>query len=87
MIRKSIGKEKGSVGTFSRGGGGDASDNSSIRAVQFRDFGLDRISDLERVWLEVFGKFVLEAIQRIPSYKDIDHVDIEMIAWSQSLGL
>ena len=65
-------------------GGGYASDNTSTRAVRSRDYWLDRISDLERVWVEHFGKDVLKAIQEAPSCEDIDYIDIKMIGCSDS---
>ena len=74
----------GENGAIFSPGGGYASDNSPIRAVQSRDYWLDRICDLERVWVEVFGKSVLEAIQRNPSCADIDYVDIEMVACTET---
>lgn len=72
----------GEDGVIFSPGGGYASDNSPIRAVQSRDFWLDRISDLERAWVEVFGREVLDAIQKTPSCEDIEYVDIEMVSCS-----
>lgn len=74
----------GDNGAIFSPGGGYASDTTSIRAVQSRDYWMEQVSDLERVWVEYFGKDVLAAIQKAPSCEDIDYVDIKMISCTDS---
>lgn len=61
-------------------GGGYASDTTSIKAVQSRDYWMKQIEDLERVWVEEFGEELLEELQKAPSCEDITYVDIKMIS-------
>ena len=74
----------GERGAIFSPGGGYASDTTSVRAVQSRDYWMNQVSDLERVWVEYFGKDVLLSIQNAPTCEDIDFIDIKMISCTDS---
>lgn len=64
-------------------GGGYASDRTSIRAMQQRDYLIDLISEIEPIWIENFSEDVLNVIHQVLHLENIDYLDIKMIGFSE----